>query len=426
MLTSEPDLRPVGPPSPTCDGGGRRSSRVGRRRFLALGAGGLVAAVAGAGAADLAAGGSLRRAAVAVTGASPTLSSPSSSASSVMKILTSAGNVGPGDLFISDMAEENPRLVIAGSSGEELWSRSGARSYANFRLQSYQGRPVFTWWESDSTGLAAYGDGSAVVTELDGTTIAAIRTHAGVSPDEHEFWITPNGTALITSYVKTRLDLSRYGGSSTGRVMDGVFEEVDLVTGKVKTHWSALDHIGLDESHAGIPDDADEPDDYFHINSIKPTPDGHFLVSARHTWGIYKVHAGTGKVLWRLGGRRSDFDLPGPAAFAWQHDAQFENDATIRLFDNGSDGTVTATSESRVLWLTLDQTARRAALTRRLAHPDKISAAAMGNAQLLPNGNLVVGWGTAKRISEFGADNTLVFDAELPNMTYRCFRAVWR
>jgi hypothetical protein len=50
----------------------------------------------------------------------------------------------------------------------------------------------------------------------------------------------------------------------------------------------------------------------------------------------------------------------------------------------------------------------------------------MGNAQLLPNGNLVVGWGTAKRISEFGADNTLVFDAELPNMTYRCFRAVWR
>ena len=99
---------------------------------------------------------------------------------------------------------------------------------------------------------------------------------------------------------------------------------------------------------------------------------------------------------------------------------------SIRLFDNGSDGTVIATSETRVLWLTLNQTARTATLTRRLAHPDKISAAAMGNAQLLENGNLVVGWGTAKRISEFASDDTLVFDAELPNMTYRCFRAVWR
>jgi hypothetical protein len=426
MVTSEVELCPDDPPTPTSDAGEGRSSRVGRRRFLALGAGGLVAALAGAGAADLAAGGPLRRAAAAATGASPTPSSPVPSATPVMKILTPAGDVGPGDLFISDMADADPRLVIAGSTGEELWSRSGATSYANFRVQSYQGRSVFTWWESDSTGLAAYGDGNAVVTELDGTRIASIRAHAGVSPDEHEFWITTRGTALITSYVKTRVDLSRYGGSSAGWVMDGVFEEIDLVSGKVHTHWSALGHIGLDESYAGIPDDADEPYDYFHINSIKPTPDGHFLVSARHTWAIYKVDAGTGKVLWRLGGRRTDFDLPGPAAFAWQHDAQFENDATIRLFDNGSDGTVIATSETRVLWLTLNQTARTATLTRRLAHPDKISAAAMGNAQLLENGNLVVGWGTAKRISEFASDDTLVFDAELPNMTYRCFRAVWR
>ncbi len=343
-----------------------------------------------------------------------------------MTVLTPAGSVGAGDLFISDMAAENPRLVIAASTGEELWSKSGATSYANFQVQSYQGRSVFTWWESNSSGLAAYGDGNAVVAELDGTLVTSIGTHAGVSPDEHEFLITASGTALITSYVKTPVDLSRDGGSSKGWVMDGVFEEVDLATGKVLTHWSSLDHIGLAESYAGIPENADEPYDYFHINSIKPTPDGHFLVSARHTWCIYKIAAGTGRVLWRLGGRKSDYELPGPATFAWQHDARFENDTTIRLFDNGSDGTVTATSESRVLWLRLDQTARTATLIRRLAHPDKISAAAMGNSQLLDNGNLVVGWGTTKRISEFAGDGALIFDAELPNMTYRCFRDVWR
>ncbi len=426
MVSSEPDAG-TGEPTPTTSGADdHTSSPLGRRRFLALGAGGLVVAAAGAGAVRLATGERPGDSARAGGRAGPATPTATPSDASAMKILTPAGEVGAGDLFFSDMAEKDPRLVIAASSGAELWSKAGAKSYADFRVQTYHGRSVFTWWESDTTGLAAYGDGRAVIADVDGAIITEIGTHAGVSPDEHEFLITPSHTALVTSYVKKRADLSPYGGSRSGWVMDGVFEEIDLATGKVLMHWSALDHVDLAESYAGVPDDADEPYDYFHINSIKPTPDGHFLVSARHTWGIYKIDAGTGRILWRLGGRRSDFDLPGPAAFAWQHDAQFEDDTTLRLFDNGSDGTVTATSESRLLWLTLDQAAHTATLTGRLAHPDRLSAAAMGNAQLLDNGNLVVGWGTANRISEFTSDGTLVFDAALTNMTYRCFRNVWR
>ena len=403
----------------------RRPPVMSRRRLFALGAGGLVAVAASVGAADTALGGPLRqRVAKAV--------SPSSSASSATsepytaKVLTPARNVGPGDLFISDMAETDPRLVIIDSAGRELWSKSGARSYADFRLQTYQGQPVFTWWESDSVGLAAYGDGRAVVADTSGNEITSIGTRGKVSPDEHEFFLTPSGTALITSYVKTQVDLSHYGGSTTGWVMDGVFEEIDLATGTVLMRWSALDHVKLTESYAKIPSDPDEPYDYFHINSVKRTPDGHYLVSARHVWAVYQVHARTGAVMWRLGGRKSDYKLTKTATFAWQHDAQFETADTIRLFDNGSDGTVVATPESRVLWLKLNQTARTVTLTRQLAHPDKVSAAAMGNAEPLANGNLVVGWGTAKRISEFAPDGTLVFDAELPNMTYRCFRNTWR
>ena len=56
----------------------------------------------------------------------------------------------------------------------------------------------------------------------------------------------------------------------------------------------------------------------------------------------------------------------------------------------------------------------------------KISALAMGNAQRLDNGNLFVGWGTAQRISEFAEDGTLLFDATLPDVSYRAFRQVWR
>ena len=44
--------------------------------------------------------------------------------------------------------------------------------------------------------------------------------------------------------------------------MDGLFEEIDLATGKVLTHWSALDHVGLAESYDGIPEDVNERYDY--------------------------------------------------------------------------------------------------------------------------------------------------------------------
>ncbi len=209
-------------------------------------------------------------------------------------------------------------------------------------------------------------------------------------------------------------------------MLNGVFEEIDIATRTVLHHWESLDHVTLDESYAGVPTSADEPYDYFHINSIKPTPDGHYLVSARHTWGVYKVDSTTGKILWRFGGKRSDFTIPSTAKFAWQHDVEYEDATTLRMFDNGTDGTVTVSKESQILWFRLNEHARTTTLIRRFTHPDKVSALAMGNAQRLSNGNVLVGWGTAQRISEFDADGTLLFDAKLPQLSYRAYRAVWR
>jgi hypothetical protein len=61
------------------------------------------------------------------------------------------------------------------------------------------------------------------------------------------------------------------------------------------------------------------------------------------------------------------------------------------MFDNGSAGEVTVTDESQVLWFSIDETARKARLVRRLVHPAKISAHPMGAAQRLDNGNLFAG-----------------------------------
>ena len=51
----------------------------------------------------------------------------------------------------------------------------------------------------------------------------------------------------------------------------------------------------------------------------------------------------------------------------------------------------------------------------------------MGNAQVLPNGNVVVGWGALPYVTEFRPGGGVHFDARLPagGQNYRAFRLPW-
>jgi hypothetical protein len=62
----------------------------------------------------------------------------------------------------------------------------------------------------------------------------------------------------------------------------------------------------------------------------------------------------------------------------------------------------------------LDDRKMKASLLRQYTHPDGLRADAAGNVQVLPNGNVFVGWGRALYFSEFGKDGELLFDARLP------------
>jgi hypothetical protein len=187
--------------------------------------------------------------------------------------------------------------------------------------------------------------------------------------------------------------------------------------------WHSLDHVALDESYAPV----ESPYDYFHINAVNLDSDGNLLVSGRHTWTVYKIDRLTGAILWRLGGKKSDFQLGPGAAFAWQHDPLPAGDGTIRLFDNEGNGSTRVLSHSRVIWLHLDSAAKTATLVKEIPHPLGLSAASQGNAQGLDNGNTFVGWGALGRVSEFDPQGKLLFDAVLParSDTYRGYRAAW-
>lgn len=338
-----------------------------------------------------------------------------------MHVLADRRTAAPGDFFYTDMGT-SPALLMADRHGAVRWSGTGAKVYTDFRLQRYHEKPVYTYWESFSTGLAAYGEGRSVITDLAHRELTSIVTIDGASPDEHEFLLTSSGTALITSYVSEPADLSSIGGDPHGVVQDSIAQEVDMSNGRLVRRWSALQHVPLTDSFVAPPSTKDDPFDYFHINSIDPCPDGTWLVSGRHTWTVYKVDPDTGRIVWRLGGKRSDFDIPAAADFGWQHDARHDSAGTVRMFDNGSNKSTYLHYDSQILWLTLDERHHRVSASRRLRHPDRVSAGAMGNAQVLADGHTVVGWGTAKRISEFSRQGDLLFDAALPDMSYRTYK----
>jgi hypothetical protein len=342
-----------------------------------------------------------------------------------VQVDTQARGTAPGYVFLApkkDPGQDGPMIVD--NSGRLVWFRpmhgEGVRAM-DFKVQRYRGAPVLTWYQG--VGLT-YGRGEYVI--ADGSYREVTRVQAGNAymGDHHEFLITDRDTALITIYNPVGRDLSPVGGAKDGVALDGIVQEVDIETGEVLFEWHSLDHVGLEEGYSSPPAGSRGPFDYFHINSIDVDNDGHLLVSARRTFTVYKIDRETGEIMWRLGGKKSDFEMGPGTRTRYQHDARRQPDGTITIFDNGG---VHKDDRSYGITLALDMEKMAATLARKYAQPDGRVAATQGNMQVLQNGNVFVGWGSEPVFSEFGADGELLFNAYLPPEieSYRAFRFPW-
>ncbi|HEY1319123.1 MAG TPA: arylsulfotransferase family protein [Streptosporangiaceae bacterium] len=317
--------------------------------------------------------------------------------------------------------------MILDPAGRLVWfsPSSGRTRFMDLQVQSYRGKPVLTWWEGEISAVGV-GEGAGVIADTSYRRLHTIHAAHGLRADLHEFVLTPQGTALITAYRTTTADLSGVGGPASGPVFSGVVQEIDVATGKLLFEWESLGHVDVAETNAAFAGaSASKPFDYFHINSIAVAPDGDLIISARNTWAIYKIARPGGRVRWRLGGKKPSFDMGPGTDFYWQHDARPHGDSTISLFDDGA--APPKEKESRVLLLDVDTKAGRVTLRRAYTHPEHLRADAEGNAQVLQNGNVVVGWGTTAAFSEFSEAGDLLLDGKLPkdDETYRAFRQQW-
>jgi Arylsulfotransferase (ASST) len=345
----------------------------------------------------------------------------------VMSVTVPDGNPSAGDILTTNgpgPGQYGP--LIYGPDGHLVWFQhlGGGETAEDLNEQTYEGRHVLTWWRGKVLELG-FGQGEDVITNSGYQTIAHVRGGNGLKADLHDFRLLPHGVAYITAFNPIRCNLTSVKGAANGVITDTAIQEVDIRTGLIRWEWHSLDHVAAAESEVETPEGAN-PWDYFHLNSIDPEPNGNLLISARSTWAGYLLEAGTGKIIWRLGGNRSSFKMGPGTRTAWQHDARQLPNGEVSFFDDGSNPPIH--SQSRALRISLNETVHTATLTRALTHPGSpLLAASQGNAQTLSGGDTVVGYGGVPAISEFDPAGRLVFDAHLPlDMSfYRAFRFPW-
>jgi len=163
---------------------------------------------------------------------------------------------------------------------------------------------------------------------------------------------------------------------------------------------------------------------------------------------VHKINGTSGEIIWRLGGKKSDFKFTSKKAnFCFQHHARWlpipakqgDDVEVISLYDNSAHGTehngghevhTAPTSSGKIL--RLNTTAWTADLVQGFYPPDDHLSKSQGSTQVLPNGNVLVGWGSEGAVTEFTPDGRPIFHAYMDSdalgvavENYRAFRYNW-
>jgi hypothetical protein len=348
----------------------------------------------------------------------------------IIDVTGSAAAVAPGLIFLTPFNGGSPDgPTIVDDAGDLVWLRpdGGSLRATDFKVQTYRGEPVLTWWEGE--GLVGYGHGTYVLADTSYREIARVRAVGDdLAGDLHDVKLTADGTALFFCYSTVPGQVLTMRGVAEGPVTEAVVQEIDVATGKLLFEWHSLDHVDVLESYLDMTKGPGEAYDYFHANSVDVGTNGDILLSSRHTWTVYDIDRGSGRIVWRLGGSRSDFELGPGVRFAWQHDAKWRPDGTMTIYDNGAHGPAPQfEAASRGLHLALDHAAMKATLLQEWIHPDGLLSASQGTCELLPNGNAFLGFGNIGRYSEFDSAGKLLYDGKFAaGASYRATRREWQ
>jgi hypothetical protein len=78
-------------------------------------------------------------------------------------------------------------------------------------------------------------------------TIRELRAGNHKLTDKHEFHVLNEKTAVIQIYQPVPRDLNEWGASEDQQwIVNAIFQELDIATGKLLFEWASLDHVSPD------------------------------------------------------------------------------------------------------------------------------------------------------------------------------------
>ena len=192
----------------------------------------------------------------------------------------------------SDLVGQTGPLIMD-NSGNPVWflpvSSTNKKQVTDFRVQSYLGQPVLTWWQGTIAGTVPSDlpNGTALpgarfyIYNDHYQKIMTVKARNGFTADVHEFLITPQGDALFLATKVVKANLTPYGGVKHGAFVDFEVQEINLRSGKLVFAWDMAKHVPLSASIVPAPTSASQVWDAYHLNSIDEGQNGALLLSAR-------------------------------------------------------------------------------------------------------------------------------------------------
>ncbi len=107
--------------------------------------------------------------------------------------------------------------LIYRPDGSLVWfdRLAGGETAENLNEQTYEGKPVLTWWHGRVLEFG-FGQGEDEVMDSSYRTIARVRAGNGLHADLHDFRLLPGGVAYITAFNPIRCDLTPSRAHRTG------------------------------------------------------------------------------------------------------------------------------------------------------------------------------------------------------------------
>ncbi len=333
--------------------------------------------------------------------------------------ITINDNPDDGYIFIDNRGGRGvPWNVIFDNTGCPVWYRQVPDERRDFKVQPNGWATMII-----RGGYGEFGGSGQGFLALDKNyqPVKTFYATNGYYTDEHELQVLEDGGYLLIGRRNEKVDMSEYvsGGQENATVLETCIQEY-TADDELVFQWAAWDHLDIRDIELS---DIKSNRMYFsHMNSIDIDTDSHIIVSNRELSEVTKIHRQTGEIIWRLGGAHNQFTyiddpLQGTRN---QHAARVLGDNIYSIFDNGNGHNPRL---SRAVKYQLDTEKMTATLIWEFRdEPDKYSHY-MGNAQPLPNGNMLINWavGHLPKLTEVRPNGEKAFEMNFVN-EYECYR----